>query len=394
MVEKGHRVTVITGFPNSPSGIVPSEYRGKLRQEEYIDGIRVLRGWLYASSRLNKFSKTLGFASFALSASLQVLFRKLRPDVIIATSPPPTAAIAGIIAAKRHRAPLVVDIRDIWPEAIVNSGELKSQVLVGVLKKIEKMLYDSASAVTVVTEGKKARLIEKGVDAAKLAIIQNGVDLGRFENLSENKESLISLGVPAERFTIIYAGIFNSAQGLEILVDAAKILRERYPEIAATVHFMLVGDGVEKPNLIKRCSRESLEEMFTFVPIQPREKIPVLLCSADAIVVPLAPRGDTHTVPSKIYESMASAKPVLVSADAAPSQVIRAAGAGLATAAGDAEGLSESIKLLASDPRLCATLGSQGRAYSSRCDRRKLVLEWDKVFHGLVRTKSQPQADA
>jgi len=385
LVERGHRVTVITGFPNSPSGIIPAEYRGKLHQEELIDEIRVLRSWIYASPRLTKATKSLGFASFALSSSLQAMFRQLNPDVVVATSPPPTAAIGGMIAAKRFRAPLIFDVRDIWPEAIVYSGRLKSPLLVRGLEKIETTLYENATKVTVVTEGKRIRLMEKAVPEGKLSVIPNGVDLSRFENLEPEKTLLTSFGVPHNRFTIMYAGIFNPAQGLDVLLDAALNLRNRLSNAAESIHFALIGDGARKRHLLERCRHESLQEMFTFIPIQPRDKIPTLLCSADAIVVPLAPRRDTHTVPSKIYESMASGKPVLISADGAPANIIQEAKGGLATPAGDAEKLANSIQALSSNPALCSELGSAGRNYARHSDRRQIVLDFETTLYDAIK---------
>jgi hypothetical protein len=166
LVERGHQVTVITGFPNSPTGVVPAAYRGRLAMREMIDGIEILRGWMYASPRLSNATKSLGFTTFATSATLQVLFRRLRADLVIATSPPPTVGIPGLLAARRLRAPLVFDTRDIWPEAIASSGRVRSGPLIQGLELLERTIYARSAAVTVVSEVKRERLIEKGVPAA------------------------------------------------------------------------------------------------------------------------------------------------------------------------------------------------------------------------------------
>jgi glycosyltransferase involved in cell wall biosynthesis len=313
LVEHGHRVTVLTGFPNSPSGHVPEEYRGRFFHREQIDGIEVRRAWLHASPRLSRIDKSLGFASYALSASVWAMLGGLRADVVVATSPPPTVGIPGLVAARRLGAPLVFDVRDIWPEAIAASGRLHNRPLIRTLERIERSLYRNAAAVTVVTEGKRERLLEKGVPDEKLAVIPNGVDLSRFEgDVPPATELLRKHGVDPERFVVLYAGIMNPPQGLDVLLDAAALLRKS--DAGERVQFALVGDGSERRRLLARRKSEALEDLVRFLPIQPREQIPALLMSAGAVAVTLRPRRDAHTVPSKLYESMASGRPVLVSA--------------------------------------------------------------------------------
>lgn len=384
LVERGHRVTVLTGFPNSPSGRVPQAYRGRLHDREQIDGIEVLRGWLHASPRLSRIDKSLGFASYALSASAWVMLARLHADVVVATSPPPTVGVPGLLAARRLAAPLVFDVRDIWPEAIAASGRVQSRPLIRLLESIERTLYRSAAAVTVVTEGKRERLLEKGVPLAKLAVIPNGVDLGRFQGeLPPVGELLREHGVDRERFVVLYAGIMNPPQGLDVLLDAATTLRAR--GAGDRVQFVLVGDGSERRRLLARCASEGLGQLVRFLPIQPRERIPALLKAADAIAVTLRPRRDTHTVPSKLYESMASGRPVLVSADGAPSEILTEAGAGLATPASDAEALAGSIQTLLAQPERGRSLGEQGRRFAAGHDRRRLVERFEEVLLRVVR---------
>jgi colanic acid biosynthesis glycosyl transferase WcaI len=379
LVEHGHRVTVLTGFPNSPSGRVPEEYRGRFFRRERIDGIEVQRAWLHASPRLSRIDKSLGFASYALSASVWAMLGGLRADVVVATSPPPTVGIPGLVAARRLGAPLVFDVRDIWPEAIAASGRLRNRPLIRTLERIERALYRNAAAVTVVTDGKRERLLEKGVPADKLAVIPNGVDLGRFEgDVPPATELLRMHGVDPERFVVLYAGIMNPPQGLDVLLDAAALLRKS--DAGERVQFALVGDGSERRRLLARRESEGLGDLVHFLPIQPREQIPALLMSAGAVAVTLRPRRDTHTVPSKLYESMASGRPVLVSADGAPNEILKESGAGLATPASDAEALATSIRTLLDDQARAQALGELGRRFAAGHDRRRLVERFEEVL--------------
>ena len=241
MISADFSWSAVTGFESSPGSRIrhpeslPDGYRGKLIQQEWIDGIEVLRGWLYTSPRLTGVTKSLGFGSFALSASIRAILSRPKADVVIATSPPPTVGIPGMLAARFLGAPLVFDVRDIWPEAIAASGRLQSGTLIRFLESIERAIYRNASAVTVVTEGKRVRLIEKGVAEEKIAVIPNGVDLSRFEQLTVNREELLTThGLDPTAFIVLYAGIFNPAQGLDVLLDASAASQgEVAPEFAA-----------------------------------------------------------------------------------------------------------------------------------------------------------------
>lgn len=388
LVARGHRVTILTGLPNSPSGVIPPAYRRRMAMTETIDGIQVLRGWLHASPKLSKFDKAAGFASFAASASLQALLRRVRADVVVATSPPPTVGIPGMILSRRLGAPLVFDVRDIWPEAIAASGRLQSGTLIRVLERLERAIYAASSAITVVTEGKRDRLVEKGVAPGKVHVIPNGVDLRRFEDgRAMADDAWRALGLDLARFTLVYAGIMNPPQGLDVLLDAAAKLRADAPALAARFQLALIGAGSERARLEARTRDEGLGDCVRFVAEQPRDAIPPLLRRASAIAVTLRPRKDTHTVPSKLYEAMASGRPVLVSADGAPNEILREAKAGLATPAGDAAALAASIRSLLDDPGQALAFGEAGKSYAAGFDRARLVERFETVLRGVVATQ-------
>jgi glycosyltransferase involved in cell wall biosynthesis len=384
LLERGHRMTVVTGFPNFPSGEIHAGYRGRVWQREVIDGIEILRGWIYASPRQTPLRKSLSFASFVASSSLRILFGRLRPDVVVATSPPPSAFISGMLAARRLRIPLVLDIRDIWPEQLVAAGRLRSPSLARFLESLATAAYRASSAITVVTEGKRAPLMEKGVPEEKLFVLPNGVDFSRFDEEVPVASMLRGYGVDASRFLVTYAGIFGAAQGLDVLLDAASALRAKQPQQARRVQFVLVGSGVERERIGRRVESENLGELVVLVPEQPRAHIPSLLRAAGAVAVTLRPRRDTHTVPSKIYEAFASARPLLVSADGAPAEMLRESGAGIDTPAGDADALADAILSLLEGPDLTARLGEKGRSYVKRFDRRLLVDGLEQILRDVV----------
>jgi glycosyltransferase involved in cell wall biosynthesis len=372
-IEAGHEVSVITSFPNFPNGIIPAEYQGKLYQKEKYNGINVYRGYIYASPKLNFLSKVLGYISFVMSSILIIFFARLDYDVVISTSPPPMVGLPGILASKLRRKPLVFDVRDIWPEGIVQSGRLKNRLLIKLLESIERFIYRSSKLITVVTEGKKARLTERGIPAEKIAVISNGVDIDLFDQMTQDDlpDDLDHLG---KKFTCLtYAGVFNPSQGLDIILDCAAILKEKAPEYSSKLAFILIGDGSLRKHLEKRKEDEKLENVH-FMGIRPRPVVFSMLKKSFANIVTLRKRGDLHTVPSKIYEALASGRPTLLSAAGEPVNIINKALGGLTSGSGDAEILTQNIITYLLNPELADIHGKNGRKYCQKFyDRRNIA---------------------
>lgn len=375
-VAQGHRVSVITGFPNFPSGVISEPYRGRKYQHEVMDGIDVYRTYIFASPKLNAITKVLGYLSFILSSSLFLLLKRLDYDMVIATSPPPIMGLPGLLASLKRRVPLVFDVRDIWPEAIVLSGELRNPILIRVLEWIEMTLYRLAKLVTVVTEGKRTRLIERGIPAEKIAVLWNGVDLDAFDRAcrTELPEEFGKLEPNSKWF--IYAGVFNQAQGLDVILKAADMLRRERPDLYAQAQFALIGHGAQRENLEGLREELSLDRV-TFLPIQPRAVVFSTLTRAHAILITLRPRKDEHTVPSKIFESLASGRPVVLSASGEVASILAASGGGRVCSPGSAEELCAALVDLLEDEQKAQAAGQAGRSYvADRFDRRRIARQF------------------
>jgi colanic acid biosynthesis glycosyl transferase WcaI len=355
----GHRVSVVTAFPNFPSGVIPPAYRGKAYQHEVMDGINVYRTYIFASPKLSKLSKGLGYLTFVVSASLFILLTRLRYDAVIATSPPPVMGLPGLLASFKRGVPLVFDVRDIWPEAIVLSGRIRNRLLIRLLEGVESLLYRVASVVSVVTEGKRRRLIERGVPQSKLAVLWNGVDLGLFDRESEGTLP------PA----------FESLDPNARWLTYADRLRRQRPDLYAQSQFVLIGGGSELQRLQARRNELSLDRV-AFLPIQPRSVIYRALRRSFAILITLRPRRDEHTVPSKVFESLASARPILLSAAGEAASIIESCGGGRVTRPGDADELCREVVALLDDPTAADEMGRRGRRYvADHFDRRKTAAQ-------------------
>jgi len=379
-IAEGHEVTVITGFPNFPAGVIHAGYRRRVYMRETIDGVDVRRCWILTTPR--RLSRPLSYASFLLSSTLCVLLAKLRYEVVVATIPPPTVGIPGLVAALRRRVPLVLDLRDIWPEAIVQSGRLRNPLVIRVFEGIADFLYRRARRITAVTEGWRARLVEMGVPAEKLAVLSNGVDVGAFdEGLEALPADFEALEPDAHWFT--YAGILNRPQGLEFILEAAARMRERAPDLYAKSQFLLIGEGPIEAEL-KALRAELGLERVVFVPRQPRQAVYACLKRSFAVLVTLRPRKDTSTVPSKLYECMASGRPVLYQAGGEGAATLRRAAAGSVVEPGSAAALCEAMRAYLRDPASADAHGRAGRAYvAEHYDRRVLARRFSDLLAGL-----------
>ena len=224
----GHEVTVLTGFPNHPTGIVPDEWRSRLRRLHYtetIDGVQVVRTWLWPLPNRKAHERIRNYASFCLSAAISGLALP-KPDVIIATSPQLLCALAGWWMAFWKRVPFVFEVRDLWPESLAAVGAgSEGSLLHRTLGAIAGFLYRRADRIVVVTPAFKDHLIRYwNVPAAKISIVENGVETGIFRCRPRAAEMRKRLNLE-DRFLICYIGTMGNAHGLETLIAAAEELQ-------------------------------------------------------------------------------------------------------------------------------------------------------------------------
>ncbi|HXC79994.1 MAG TPA: glycosyltransferase family 4 protein, partial [Candidatus Acidoferrum sp.] len=296
-------VTVVTGFPNYPAGVVFPGYRRRLFMEDRVDGIRVLRTWVFASARHGFLSRLLNYFSFPVFSLLAV--RKLgRTDIIYVQSPPLFTGLAALWFSRLKRAPFVFNVSDIWPQSAVELGILRNRFAIGLAEMFERHIYRRAARITVPTPGILERLAARGVPRDKLVLLTNGVDTAAYQIDTPDRELASRFGLDGHK-VFMYAGLHGLAQGLEVILDAAKLTRN--PEIL----YVLVGDGAEKTALVAKAQREEISNI-RFLPIQPTSTLPALLNLAYATIIPLK-RLELFkaALPSKIFDSMAAGRPIV-----------------------------------------------------------------------------------
>ena len=390
----GHDVTVLTGFPNHPTGVVPEEWRARLRRlhhTEIVDGVRVVRTWLWPLPNRKAHERILNYTTFCVSAALSGL-ALAKPDVVIATSPQLLCALSGWWLAWWRRVPFVFEIRDLWPESLAAVGaSSEGKLLHRVLAGIAGFLYRRADQVVVVTPAFEDYLIRHWkVPAAKISVVENGVEADVFcaEPAAMELRKQLEL---EERFIICYVGTMGNAHGLETLVAAAEELQTKLP----CAVFLLIGEGAEKERIVKLAAGRGLNNIQFFAQ-QPRERIPLYVSAADVCLVMLRKSDLFKTViPTKLLEYMACERPVIVAVDGHARQIVEEAGAGVFVEPENSQALVKGILDVAATPERRRKMGASGRQFIlNKFSREETAQEYIRVLEALATWRETPAAEA
>ena len=376
----GHEVTVVTCAPNHPRGKVYPGYRNRLWQREEMDGIQVVRLWTYVTANEGFLKRTLNYVSYMVSALLAAPFLP-KADVVITTSPQFFNGLAGVLVGPLKRAPWVLEIRDLWPESIVTVGAIRNRRIIRVLEWLEMLAYRRADHIVPVTDAFRDYMVRKGIPAEKIAVIKNGVDLARYRPEGADPGLRAELGLGG-KFVAAYVGTHGMAHHLETVLEAARLLRN-VPDVV----FLLVGDGAERARLLQL--KESMDlENVVMLPQQPKERMPAVWAASDVSLVLLKKSDLFKTViPSKIFESLAMQRPVVLGVEGEARQIVEAADAGIGIEPENAAELAAAVVALARDPERRSRMGYSGRAYvEAHFDRRVLARRYLEVLQSVART--------
>jgi glycosyltransferase involved in cell wall biosynthesis len=389
----GHDVTVLTGFPNHPTGIVPPEYREKFRRmvaHEKINGVNVVRTWLLPFPNRKAYERMLNYSSFCLSAATTGLFLA-RPDVVIATSPQLLVGLSGWWLARWKRVPFVFEVRDLWPESLAAVGMGDSHSLLHrALGKIAGFLYRRSDRIAVVTPAFEDYLVEHwSVPREKISVIENGVETQLFapEPATDLRREL---GVEG-KFVVSYIGTMGMAHGLETIITAATRLRDTNPEIV----FLMLGEGADKDRIAALARQHGLSNL-RFVDQQPREKIPAYICASDVCLVLLKKTELFKTViPTKMLEFMSCARPVILGVDGQARTILEQARGGMAIEPENSEALVIAIRHLAANRETARELGRNGREHIVRkFSRRQTAGKYIGVLEQLLNLPEKQTTEA
>jgi colanic acid biosynthesis glycosyl transferase WcaI len=346
---RGHEVTVLTGFPNYPDGVIPPAYRGRRFQVERLRDLRVVRTAVYPAPNRGVARRLMNHASFALSA-MAASTRTGTADAVIVETPPLFTAAAGVAIARLKGAPLLLNVADLWPDAAIQFGALDNRAAVACARAIERYAYRHADRIAVPTPGVQRALRERGRPPEQVVLIPHGVDPARFAGTAD---------APPVPGRVVYCGTIGMGHAVGTLVEAARRLEE-----AGVAHeLLIVGDGAERAELEARATRWGLRHV-TFAGRMPREQLPEILATAKLTVatqrdLPLL----ADALSTKVLEYMAAARPVVVAASGWTAQIVVEAQAGIVCPPEDAGALAEAIATLTADADRARVMGLNGRRY-------------------------------
>ena len=372
----GHEVEVVCEAPNHPHGIVPAAYRGRLFTREVRDGYRVSQVWVKASPSKRARARIASYASFAASA-IVVGSAMPRCDVVLASSPPLSVGAAGAALAARHRAPLVFDVRDLWPEVAVTLGEIGPGPVLTAAEWLETALYRGSAAITTPTAPFVQQIAGRSGSPETVHLLTNGTTR-EWIQAGNREPDRAGAGLPEGRFVWTYAGNLGLSQNLEVAIEAARKLGDGF-------QLLLLGDGTAREKLRELAADVEGEEVVFRAAVPPREAM-TLMRASDALLVSLADLPElARTVPVKLYDSCAVRRPVVLAARGEARRLGEDGGAVLAVEPGDPMALAAALRNLRSNRELRQGLSQRAGCFAEGSLREHGVGQLANILEQVVR---------
>ena len=374
--ETGHDITVVAPFPPR-DGARPRDPEA-LPAHERTGGIQVIRVRTMPFVQVAPWLRAVTHFTLAGSLALGALAAG-RHDAVVAYVPPLTIGLTCDLLRRVWGAPYILNVQDIYPQALIDLGLARRRVVVEILRWIEQYSYRHATAITVHSEGNRRLLLERGLDAQKVRVVHNWVDTTAIRPGLRTNGFRASLGLRDE-FVVLFAGVLGYAQDIEVILEAARLLRAH-----EGIVFILAGDGVRKAQAVEQAAAWGLNNV-RFLPFQPLEVYPQLVTMSDVCLVTLQKSVTTPVVPSKIMTIMAAGRPIVATVDAGGDafEVISGSGGGLCTPPGEAPALAQAILTLYHDPALRQRAGEAGRRFAeAHFDRHAVTAVYARLLDDL-----------
>ncbi len=382
-VELGHEVTVVSCVPHHPHGRAFPGYQNRWWHIEERDGIRAIKLKTYITANEGFLKRTLNYIIYMVMCILAAPFLK-SADVVISTSPQFFNGLAGYFVSRMKRCPWLLEIRDLWPESILAVGAIENRWVIGMLESIERFVYRKADHVVAVTEAFCPHIEQRGAARENISLIRNGVNLAFFQEAIPDTELAAQWGLEG-KFVAAYVGTHGMAHGLDTIIDAAALLVD-HPDIV----FLMVGEGAERERLAQRVEELGLENVIMQAQ-QPKERMPAIWSLTDVSLVLLRKLDLFKTViPSKIFESMAMSRPIVLGVEGEVAQIIGESQTGICIEPESAPALAEAVMTLYRDRALYDKLAANGRPCVSRdFDRNALADRYEKILRSLDNPAAQ-----
>jgi len=357
MIQRGHNVTVVTGFPNHPQGKIYRGYKQQIYKREKLDNVNILRLPVYPNHSLSTIKRMISYLSFATIATILTPILTKQVDIIFVYHTP-TAGIPAWWLSILRKIPFVFNVQDLYPETFTIVNLSKNNFLYKAADRFTQFIYKKASMITVISDGFKNNLIIKGIPQKKIETILSWADENIYFPETRDEKIAKRFGLDG-RFNIIFAGNMGPAQGLSTIIEAAALIAN-----TKKIQFVFVGDGATKNELIAAVNAKNLSNVI-FLPRQPATIMPKFYALADALLVILTdnPLFET-TIPYKTYTYLACGKPIIMSVKGNAADLITKSGAGILTQTSHPVSLVKAIKALYTmSPQIRNTIGGNGRKY-------------------------------
>ena len=356
LAKRGHCVTVVTGAPSYPQGRVFKGYRNGLYKVETLDEVRVIRTWSFISPSKKFWSRLLHYGTYSATAFYGGLFSG-RPDVIVSYSPPLPLGLSAWLLSRIFRVPWALQLEDLYPDAAVAAGVMTNKRVIHFFLGMEKFLYQKSERISVISKSFRQTLLKKGIQNSKIETIPVWADPNEVRPM-QKQNAFRRAHKLSDKFVVMYAGNIGLTSCLEDVLHAAEILREQ-----KDIQFVIVGEGVRKEALEAEMQTKQLTNIL-FLPFQPREIFSEMLAAADISLVTLNANAALSSLPSKIFNVMASARPILAVTPPGSEtmQIVEEAGCGWNVPPQSPEKLAEVILQLKERESELIQMGKNGRA--------------------------------
>ncbi|MCK4956758.1 MAG: glycosyltransferase family 4 protein [Candidatus Cloacimonetes bacterium] len=374
LTKQGHDVTVLTEMPNHPKGIIFEGYKGKMFMTETMEDFKIKRVWVYTSVNKNFITRLLFYISFAFLGTLSAIFSWKKYDIVYVTSPPLFVGIIGL-ALKFFfpKTKFIFEVRDLWPDAAVEMGELKNKHFRKFSYALEKSLYKNADHIVAVTKRFKQRIIENGYSKNKISVIRNGSDLS-FKPVDVSEELKEKFQVD-KNFIVIYAGNLGLAQNLTVVLKAAEKLKEK------KILFLMVGTGPEE-TLLKNYAKSHNLTNVIFTGEIAKDNMSEYLSLSDCGLIPLKNiEVFERTIPSKLFDYMSANLPIILGVKGEAKEILEKSEAGICFEPDNVDELVEEIEYLKTNSLELEKMKQKGRDFvKTNFDRNELAKKLDDVF--------------
>jgi colanic acid biosynthesis glycosyl transferase WcaI len=383
LVKRGHQVRVVTAMPNYPERQIYPAYRGNLYTTEERNGVTVQRCYVWIRPNPGLVTRTLLDGSFVLLSFLQSL-QGWRPDVILSTSPSLPASVPVALLKLIYRCPTVLNLQDILPEAAVQTGLLTNAFAIRVFEWLEKFAYATATRVSVIAEGFRTNLLEKGVPDAKMVNISNWVDVNFIRPLPKYDNAFRQANGLGDKFVALYSGNIARTQGIHTVIRAAARLQH-----IENLVFVIVGEESQLADL-DRFRQELDVHNVLLRPFAPRAELPTMLAAADVGLIMQKRNVVGFNMPSKTQVLLASGRPIIAAVPdhGTAAKAVRASGGGLVVEPESAKALADAILDLYEHPERAQQLGAQGRQHAlEEYSFEQALNRYEALFERLVAEK-------